>query len=173
MRAHAEPVWNGLELLLFFVNAVAGAPPPRLVHKGPVGRIHETDDPVIDGAGQFGGEISGLVLVRESGQLRGWKRRVFAASKSRTHRARIWNEHPDEAVALFASEVAGVNAINLEVLIGRERGDQAALSRLRVEFPAVIAALDLASIELTAMQRHASVRTGILQRESSSIGVTT
>ena len=57
------------------------------------------------------------------------------------------DEHPDEVVALFAVEAAGIDPIYLQRLIGGERGNQAALSRVRGEFPAMIAAFHLLAIK--------------------------
>ena len=39
------------------------APPPRLVHKRPVRRIHQPDDAVVHIAGQVGAEVRGLVTA--------------------------------------------------------------------------------------------------------------
>ena len=44
VRAHAESVGNRLERFLFFADAAAAAPPPRLVHEGTMRRVHQTDD---------------------------------------------------------------------------------------------------------------------------------
>ena len=40
MRRHTKALRNGLEVFLFFMDAVAGTPPPGLMHKRPVCRIH-------------------------------------------------------------------------------------------------------------------------------------
>src|SRR6185437_17143997 len=57
--AHAKAVGNRLELFLFLVDAVASAPPPRLMNKGSVRRIHQANDDVVHAARQIGGEVGG------------------------------------------------------------------------------------------------------------------
>ena len=52
MGNHAKPVGDRLEGLRFVVHAGFGPPPGTLVHKGTVGRVHESDDAVVDGAVQ-------------------------------------------------------------------------------------------------------------------------
>ena len=75
MRRHAKALRNGLEVLLFFVDAVPGPPPPCLMHKRPVRRVHQPDDAVVDIAGQFRRQMRAAVPVAEGWQLRhGWQR---------------------------------------------------------------------------------------------------
>ena len=52
--AHAKTFGNGLEALGLLSDTGAAAPPPGLVDKGSVGRVHEADDAVIYVAGQVG-----------------------------------------------------------------------------------------------------------------------
>src|SRR5690348_10142273 len=115
MRAHAEAIRDRLELLLLFMDAVASAPPPGLMHERPVRRVHEPNDSMINAAGQVGGKIRRLVFLRKSRQLRGCERRFVAARESCASRAGIGNEDPDKAVALLAGEVAGVDTIDFQV----------------------------------------------------------
>ena len=70
VRAHAEPFGDGLEALGLFANAGAGTPPPGLVDKRPMRRVHQADDAVVDVAGQVGGEVRGAVARAEFGQFR-------------------------------------------------------------------------------------------------------
>ena len=60
--AHAKAVGDGLEILLLLVNAVAIAPPPRLMNEGAVGRVHEADDAVIDADGHLGLQVGEFVF---------------------------------------------------------------------------------------------------------------
>ena len=62
VRAHAETVRNGLEVLLLLVNAVLAAPPPRLVNEGAVRGVHEADDAVVNGDRHFGLQVSEVVF---------------------------------------------------------------------------------------------------------------
>ena len=58
---------------------------------------------------------------------------------------------------------AGVDAVDLQFLIGGERGDELALAGVSVKPPAVIAAFHLLAIEVAAGKRHAAVRAGVMQ----------
>ena len=69
MRAHAEAVRDRLKLLLLLVDAVPLPPPPRLVHKRPMRRVHQTDDAVVHAAGQVGLKMRDAVAPAELRQL--------------------------------------------------------------------------------------------------------
>ena len=56
---HAEAEGNGFEVFGLLVDAAFGAPPPRLMDEGAVGGVHESDDAVVDVAGEVGGEMGG------------------------------------------------------------------------------------------------------------------
>ena len=76
VRAHAKAHRDRLKILLLFMNAVAAAPPPRLMHKRAVRRIHEADDSVIDAAWQICAQAGDLVASAESWNLRSARRRL-------------------------------------------------------------------------------------------------
>src|ERR1700761_4764995 len=78
MRGHAESLRDRLEVLVLLVNAGAGAPPPRLVDEGAMGRIHQTDDAVVHVAGQVGREMGRPGSSSEARQ-RWWFGQVFGA----------------------------------------------------------------------------------------------
>ena len=79
MRDHAKPVRDRLKGFDLVVHAGLCAPPGTLMHKGAVGRIHETDDAVVDGAIQnrgdlnhaigFGGERESAASPERSGSV--------------------------------------------------------------------------------------------------------
>ena len=62
-------------------------------------------------------------------------------------------------------EVAGKNAINFEFGISRKRRNFATLASVRVELPAVIAALHLFAVKPATGERHAAMRTSVTQGE--------
>ena len=64
VRAHAKAVGDGFEVFLLFVNAVLGAPPPRLMNEGSVRGIHQADDAVVDADGHFGLQVGEFVFAR-------------------------------------------------------------------------------------------------------------
>src|SRR5216110_297466 len=65
MQAHPESVRDRLELLGLLVNASALPPEPRLMHEGPVRRVHQSDDPVVNMRRQLARKMRDLVFVAE------------------------------------------------------------------------------------------------------------
>src|SRR3981189_786039 len=139
------------------------APPPRLMDEGAVRGIHQADDSVIDGAGQVGGEIREFVVLAEFRNLGGGSGRGRGFRESGAGWAGIGNEDPDEVVALFAGIAAGVDAVDLQRLLGDERRDQLALAGMGVESPAVVGTFDLLAVEVSEGKRHAAMRAGVAQ----------
>ena len=134
MRAHAEAVGDRLEVFLLFVNAVAAAPPPGLMDERSVGRIHEADDAVIDADRHVGGEVGeSCIYSLELLDLRGWLGSFFGLGETRARRAGIRYVDPDKTVLLFAGIAAGVDAVDFQVLVSGERGDELALAVVGVE----------------------------------------
>src|SRR5215470_13751091 len=111
MRAHAESIGNGLKVFLFFMDAVTGAPPPCLVDKRAVRRIHEPDDAMVHTDGHFGGQIGQFEPVAECWNARRWKRRLCSFGETNACRFRLRNEHPDVAILFLAAIAACVNAV--------------------------------------------------------------
>ena len=169
--AHAKTHRNGLKVLLLLMNTVPGAPPPCLMDKGTVGWIHEANDSVIDVAGQVGREMGYFELFTKSRDLRHRNGRVNRFCKTRPGWRRVGNEDPDEAVPLLARITAGVNAIDFQVLIGGQGWDNSALPGVGVEYPSVIAALNLSAIEAAVGERHAPMGAGIAQGEGVSMRI--
>jgi hypothetical protein len=66
---------------------------------------------------------------------------------------------------LFTGITADIDAIHFECLIRGERRDQLALAVVHIELPAVVATLEILSIESAAVQRHAAMRAGVAQGE--------
>ena len=89
----------------------------------------------------------------------------FGFGETRTRRTRIGHIHPDKSILLFAGIAAGVDTVHLQILVSREGGDELALAVVGVEGPAMVGALDVFSIEVAAVERHAAVRAGIPQGE--------
>ena len=179
MGAHAESVGDGLEIFLLLVDAVAAAPPPRLVNERSVRGIHEADDAVIDADGHVGGEIGEFVhaaglfpeLLPELLNLWCGLRSAVGLGESRALRAGLGNIDPDEAVLFLAGITAGVDAIHFQILIGGERRDELALAGVGVECPAVVGALDVGSVKVAVVERHAAVRAGVAQREGTTLAI--
>src|SRR6516162_7774887 len=149
MRAHAEAQGEGLEILLFLVNAPPAAPPPSLVDKRTVAGIHQSDDAVADIGWQVGRQGSTLELVPKAWDGRNGDRRLGGFRESCSRRWRIRDEHPDVVVLIAASVAAGVDAIDLQSLVGSKGRNESALSAVRIEPPAVIAAFEFAALQAT------------------------
>src|SRR6266446_9586325 len=141
------------------------APPPRLVDERAVRGIHQSDDAMVDGARQVGGEIGEFVMLAELWNLGCGSGRGCGLRESGADRAGIGNEDPDKVVALFAGIAAGVDAVDFQSLLGDKRRDQLALAGVGVESPAVVGAFDLLAIEVSAGKRHAAMRAGVAQSE--------
>src|SRR5580700_11792888 len=69
--------------------------------------------------------------------------------------------HPNIAVALLARKTARIDAVALQLGIRRDRGNLAALSRMRVKSPAVISALNRLSVERACRKRKRAVRANV------------
>ena len=171
MRAHAKAIRNGLEVFPLFVNAVLTSPPPCLMYKWPVRRIHQADDPMIDGARQASAQIRGFEFVTKCRNRRCCRGRVLASCESRTSRSGIRNEYPYKSVALFTRKTARINPVHFYVLICGQRRNQSALPAEGIEFPTMITALNLFAVEPAARQRHTAMRAGVAQCKSSSVPI--
>ncbi len=163
VRTHPEAVRNRLELFLFFVNAAAAPPKPRLVHERPVRRIHQSDDSVIDVSGQIAGQMRDLVFRAEGCQLR---RRRHAFRHARAGRSHI---DPDVAVALFTRVMSRKNAIDFQFVLARQRWNFRALPAASLEAPSVIAAFQRLPIEVAVRQRNPAMRTRITHRKRLAV----
>ena len=150
------------------MNAVLTAPPPRLVNEGAMRGVHEADDAVVDADGHFGLQVGGPVFIGELFDLRRFVGRLGGRGESGAQRGRIGNEDPDETVLLFAGKTASVDAIDFEILIGGEGGNELALAVVNIELPAVISALDIFAVEAAAVEGHAAMRAGVAQGEGVS-----
>ena len=168
VRAHAKAVGDRLKVFLFFVDRVPAAPPPCLMDKRAVCRIHQSDDSVIDAAWQISSQICDFVMLAEFFDFGSRRWRGSGLGKAGAGETGIRNEYPNEIVAFFAGITAGIDAIDFQFLIGDQRWNQRTLSGVRVEPPAVIRTLHLCAVQLSAGKRHAAVRTGIAESERSS-----
>ena len=101
--------------------------------------------------------------------LRSVLRSLGRLGESRPGGRRVGHVDPDETILLFAGITAGVDAVDFQILIGGERGDQLALAVMSVELPAMVGALEIFSVKFAAMQRHAAVRAGVAQGERTAL----
>src|SRR4029077_19434873 len=146
-----------LKGLLFFVNRIAAAPPPRLVNEWSVRGVHQANNAVIHAAGQVRSQVGEFEFLAECRNARRSRRRIDTLRESRSCWRRLRNEDPDEAILFFACVTARVDAIDSEFLIGGQRRNHLALAGVGVEPPAVITAFQLAAVEPSAGKRHAAM----------------
>src|SRR3984885_9658368 len=167
MCRHAKALGNGLEVLLFFVDAVAGAPPPRLMHKRPVCRGHQPDNAVVHVAGQLRRQMRSAVPVAEGWQLgRRWQR--LPGLQADPSAARPGHVDPGVSIPLLAGKCGRVDAPGIGILAG-QRGDLHALPGLRLEDPTVILAGDRAAIEPSAGERNAAMGAAVAHGEDAAV----
>src|SRR6476660_281109 len=141
------------------------------MNKRAVCRVHQTDNSVIDGAGEIGGQVSQFVLLAENRNPGRGKGRLNRPGESGSRRWWFGNVDPDEVIMLFAGVAPGVDAVDLQFLIRSEGGDKPALACMSVKPPAVVAALHLPPIENTTRKRHATVGAGVMQCERPALAV--
>ncbi len=173
VSAHAEAVGDGLEIFLLLVDARPLAPPPGLMDKGSVGRVHQANNAVVDTYRHVGGEVGELAFFAELLDLGRSRWGLDLLGKAGACRRRFGDVDPDELIVLFAGVASGINAIDFQSLTCGQGGNELALTSVGVEPPAVVSALDLLSIELPAMQGHAAVWAGVTQGEGLSLMVAT
>src|SRR5438128_4790480 len=135
MRAHPESVRDRLELLGLFVNASALSPEPRLVHKWPVRRVHQSDDPVVNMRRQLARKMRDLVFVAEYRKRRRRRYRLRQACPRAIHL------NPNIPVSLFAGIMPRKDPLHFQLVLAGERWNLHALPAARIEPPPVVAAL--------------------------------
>ena len=116
-----------------------------------VSRVHEADDAVIDADRHFRLQIGEIVFSTELFDLRRRIGRFGWLGETRARRAGIGDVDPDEIVLLFAGIASGIDAIDLQSLIGGERRDQLALAVVHIELPSVIGAFEIFAVEVAAL----------------------
>src|SRR5579872_1855680 len=101
-------------------------------------------------ARQVRGEVGNFVCATEGWHARRRHRHYSGFRESRTRGRWLGYEHPDIILVFLARIAAGIDAIDLQILIGCKRRDEFALAGVRIELPPVITALDLLSIKMPA-----------------------
>src|SRR5260221_9629684 len=117
------------------------------MHERAVRRVHQAHDARVHAAGKIGGEMRDAIALAEFRQLRDRRdgRAIDGASLG------IRQVYPNVAVAFLARKTARVDAVALKLGIRRDRGNLAALSRVRAKAPAGIRALDRLPIALSGL----------------------
>ena len=137
VAGHGEPIVPRLEALFLVIEALGRAPPPLLVHVGPVRGVHQADDRVIDMA----------VEVHPLNELRPAAHHALKAR--RRHHGRVVlgvfaHIDEDKALSFMDRPAADLDALALHRLIGDEGGDLRTGAVRRAKAPAMIGAFDRA-----------------------------
>ena len=164
VRTHPKSIRNRLKLLLFFVNAMPAPPIPRLMHKRPMRRIHQTNNSLVDVRRQLAGQVRGPIFPAENSQLR---RRRNVLTQSRTGRIHV---HPEISIALFARIVPSKDALHFQFVLASQRRNSHAAPAARLKFPPVITALERFPVKLSVRKWYPPVRTRIAHRKRFTVG---
>src|SRR5262249_14415932 len=124
------------------------------------------DDPVVDAAGQFSRQMSGLTFFPEPRNARRRNWRFNRPAESRALWRRLRHKHPHIVVVFFTGVTPGENPIHFEALVRQQRWDEPPLAGVSIELPAVVAALQIVSFEPSEGERHAAVRASIAKRKA-------
>src|SRR5580693_10160928 len=171
VRAHAEAHGDRLEILLLLVNAVPAAPPPCLMHKRSVRRVHEPDDAVVHVAWQRSGQVRDLVLSAKSWNPRSGRRRLRHLSETGSGRRRLGNKYPNVVVVLLTRVTPRIDPVHFQFLIGSQRRNDLALATVGIKLPSVVAALQTLTVEPPARKRHPPMRAGVSQGKRLSLAI--
>jgi len=172
MRRHPKPripspvflVVQRLKVLRLLMNARPAPPPPRLMHKRPMRRIHQPDNPVVDIARQIRRKMRRPKPPRKLRHLR--HRRQLP---KRPPRSRLRQINPRIPIPLFARISPRVNLSRLQGLVARQRRNLHALPRTRLKSPTMVLASHRLPIEPPRRQRNPPVRTKIPHRKQLPI----
>src|SRR5215467_1562176 len=152
MTAHGEAVGRRSEGLALLLDRSARAPPPGTMNEGSVRRVHQPDDGMVDRRGEAD-------VLDEIG--RSFVEPVEQRNLRRCGRI-LAKKHPQVSLHLAHRVVTRTDARWGEALARHERRDRGALP-VGVEAPAVIAALDFASIEAAGAERHPAMGARVVQ----------
>ena len=70
VRTHPKSIRNRLELFFLLVNAMPTPPVPRLMHKRPVRRIHQSNNPLVHMRRQLASQMRNPIFLAECRQFR-------------------------------------------------------------------------------------------------------
>ena len=168
MRRHPKPsvspaifvVVQRLKVLRLLMNASLTPPPPGLVHKRSMRRIHQPDNPMIDIAWQLRHQVRTAKLSRKLWHLRHRRQRFTHSPSPRSRQI-----HPRKPIPLLARKSTRINLRRVERLMARQRRNLPALSAARLKPPPVILARHRLPIEPPSRKRDPSMRTKISHRK--------
>ncbi|MCU1252896.1 MAG: hypothetical protein JWQ49_5925 [Edaphobacter sp.] len=164
MRRHAKPCISPLvlavvqrfKMLLLLMNTRPAPPPPRLMHKRPMRRIHQPDNPVVHIARQLRHQMRRPKPRRKLRHLR--HRRQLAPHPPRPRLRQI---HPRIPIALLTRKRPCKNLRRVQRLMTRQRRNLLAPPTARLKPPPMILTSHRLPIEPTRRQRNPAMGTKI------------
>jgi hypothetical protein len=172
MRRHPKPriptlildILDWLKVLRLLVNTSRRPPPPGLVHKRPMRRIHQPNNPVIHIAGQLRRQMRSPKPPRKLRHLR-HRRQLSHHPPS----PRLRQINPRIPIPLLTRISPRINLPRLQRLVTSQRRNLQALPRTRLKPPPVVLASHRLSIEPPRRQRNPPMRTKIPHRKQPAI----
>ena len=153
-----------LEMLRLLMNTSLTPPPPGLVHKRPMRRIHQPDNSVIHIAWQLRHQMRAAKPRRELRQLRHRRQRTTHPS-----RPRLRHVDPRIPIALLARKRPRKNLRRIQRLKARQRWNLLTSTRTRFKPPPMIFTSHRLPIEPPRRQRNPPMRTEIPHRKQLPI----
>ena len=168
MSRHSKPcippkvfaVFQWLKMLLLLMDTRPASPPPRLVYKRPMCRIHQPNNPVIDIARQIRRQMRRTKPPRKFRHLR--HRRQLTQSPTRPS---LWEIHPRKPIPLLTRIRTRINLRRIQRLVACQRGNLLALARTGFKPPPMILTSHRLPIEPSSRQWNPPVRTKIPHRK--------
>jgi len=168
MRGHPKPgisptifvIVQRLKVLRLLMNARLTPPPQGLVHKRPMRRIHQPDNPMINIAWQLRHQVRTAKLSRKLWHLRHRRQRFTHSPRPRSRQI-----HPRKPIPLLARKSTRINLRRVQRLMTRQRRNLPALPTARLKPPPVILACHRLPIEPPSRKRDPSMRTKISHRK--------
>jgi hypothetical protein len=172
MRRHSKPrippfvlsILNRLKVLRLLMNTSRRPPPPGLVHKRPMRRIHQPDNSVVDIARQLRRQMRRPKPPRKLRHLR-HRRQLSHYPPS----PRLRQINPRIPIPLLTRIRPGINLSRLQCLVASQRRNLHALPRTRLKPPPMVLASHRLPIEPPRRQRNSPVRTKIPHSKQLSI----
>jgi hypothetical protein len=170
MRRHPKPcvspiifiVVQRLEVLRLLVNTRPAPPPPGLVHKRPMRRIHQPDNPVVHIARQIRLQVR---TPKPRRKLRHRRHRRQRLQHLHSPRSRLRQINPGKPIALFTGKRPRINLRRVQCFMARQRRNLHALTAARLKLPPVVLASHRLPIEPPGRQRYSPMRTKIPHRK--------
>lgn len=173
MRRHPKPgippiilsVFQRLKVLRLLMNTSRRTPPPGLVHKRPMRRIHQPDNPVIHIARQLRHQMRTPKPHRKLRHLRHRRQSLSHLHSPRPHLRQI---NPRKPIALLARKRPRIDLRRIQRLMACQRRNLPALPAARLKLPTVILAGHRLPIEPPSRKRNPPMRTKIPHRKQLS-----